>query len=142
MKRSGPPQRKTPLKPTGPIRPKWPPQTARERRPAPAKRRSQGKMPTAVTEAVKARSRGVCELCAAAPAIHMHHRRLRSQGGRDAVENLAHLCRRCHNDAIHGNPDWAKRHGWIVPSWADPDDVEPVRGCGLGCKIDHVGELS
>lgn len=99
-------------------------------------------MPVAVVEAVKARSGGVCELCRDAPATHMHHRRLRSQGGRDTVENLAHLCNICHNVTIHGNPDWAKRHGWIVSSWAAPEDVAPLRGCALECREDHVGELS
>lgn len=141
MKRS-PLTRSTPLKRSGPIQPKWPPQGSREKR---AKRLSRSKMPSTVQDAVRRRSRGVCELCGSAPAAHLHHRRLRSQGGQNTYENLADLCHACHNssdDAVHANVDWARRHGWIVPSWADPAEVDTVVGCPIDCLVDHTAKLS
>jgi 5-methylcytosine-specific restriction endonuclease McrA len=154
MKRS-PLQRKTPLlRSNDPQRrldgndPPMPLAKARQRSPKThraARKQSQGKMSTHVVQAVKRRSRGRCERCGTAPATQLHHRRLRSQGGRNTLENLVDLCAPCHNasaDAIHANVDWAHRHGWIVPSWQDPADVEPVVGCLLDCAVDHFAELS
>jgi hypothetical protein len=53
---------------------------------------------------------------------HLHHRKLRSQGGMGLAENGITLCFQCHS-AVHASPGHAVRSGWIVPSWADPLEV-------------------
>lgn len=91
-----------------------------------------------VVDAVQRRSMGRCELCRDAAGVQLHHRKLRSRGGEDTVENLLNLCRACHHDVVHGNVDWAHRHGLIVHSYANPRDVPVERGCGLDCEFDHT----
>jgi hypothetical protein len=91
---------------------------------------------SALHEAVTRRSRGICELCRDAPASEMHHRRMRSAGGLDIVDNILHLCRSCHHDTIHANPDWAYRHGFLLRR-AATDHPEPVIGCWSECTMDH-----
>jgi len=50
-----------------------------------------------------------CAACGKEPGSPPHHRKLRSQGGDDVPENLAHLGVRCHG-ALHGNP-WVDEDG-------------------------------
>lgn len=140
MKRS-PLARKTSLKSSGPIKPKWPPQGSREKR---TKRKSRGKLPDAVQQAIRHRSMGRCEAGVAPDCTgrgeHFHHRQLRSAGGGNTVENLADLCHLCHG-WVHAHPDWARRHGWIVPSWTTPEVTSPVAGHPRACD-GHCAELS
>lgn len=56
-------------------------------------------------------------------------------GGRDAGEewinshaNLLTLHRRCH-DWIENNPEHSRRHGWILPAGAHPEQT-PVYNTG------------
>lgn len=42
-----------------------------------------------------------CDSCELRPGIHVHHRKLRSQGGSDVESNLRWLCGFCH-DTAHG----------------------------------------
>jgi len=37
-----------------------------------------------------------CKVCGAV-SVDLHHIKYKSQGGKDNVENLIPLCRRCHN---------------------------------------------
>lgn len=63
---------------------------------------------------------------------HLHHRKLRSQGGLGVVENAATLDAACHH-WVHHTVAAAKALGLIVPSWADAE-ATPVltwRGPGL-----------
>lgn len=57
-------------------------------------------------QVVRERSEGLCEGHVAGVctrfASHVHHRRLRSQGGSNEPENLLHLCASCHS--------WCHRH--------------------------------
>jgi hypothetical protein len=83
-----------------------------------------------VRAAVLARDRW-CPWCGCpfADRAAVHHRRLRSQGGDDTVENLVALHPECHNvhpRSVHQNPRDAVERGFIVPSWADPADT-PLR---------------
>ena len=61
-----------------------------------------------------------CVRCGTPGALHVHHRRLKGQGGdprahTDCPCNLARLCHRCHGE-VHG-PDRreAEAAGYIVP---------------------------
>lgn len=61
----------------------------------------------------------ICVVCAEKPAVHTHHRKLRSQGGGDEPSNLLRVCLECHT-WIHGNPSDSYARGLLVHSWADP----------------------
>lgn len=100
-------------------------------------------MDTALKHRIHERSAGRCEMCGHPLGGEgvAHHRRLRSQGGTDTPANLLLLHDRCHR-GIHANPLWARRHGFIVPSWADPDTT-PVRPCGdLVCDHEAVADTA
>lgn len=81
------------------------------------------RMPPVVAEAVEDRAEGMCE--ALIPGVcngraeQLHHRQMRSQGGQHTVENLGHICHRCH-DHIHKHPAWAYGAGWLVHGWDVP----------------------
>ncbi len=79
-------------------------------------------------EALFIRSNGYCERCGGVlpESWAVHHRRLRSQGGKDELSNLVALHHECHNlgtDSVHLNPKKAIETGFIVPSWDTPEDV-------------------
>ena len=38
----------------------------------------------------------MCEVCRMRPAIDLHHRQFRSQGGSDDPDNLILVCKKCH----------------------------------------------
>jgi len=65
---------------------------------------------------VRARSPCFCEIShvgCTGQAVHVHHKRRRSQGGTDDPENLLHLCRKGH-DFVHANPEISFRMGWLL----------------------------
>ena len=76
------------------------------------------------------RAKGYCEKCGeAGEDMALHHRKLKSRGGKDSVANLMVVHHKCHNlgtGSIHMNPANATVAGWMVPSWADPEDY-PIR---------------
>lgn len=79
-------------------------------------------------EQVFERCQGYCEKCGGSlpESWALHHRKLRSQGGKDSVQNLVALHHACHNmgtDAVHLNPASAVRDGFIVPSWAKAEST-------------------
>lgn len=85
------------------------------------------------------RSRGRCEFCGRDlnNSAHVHHRKLRSQGGGDEPENLV-IVHPEHHRMAHENPSFAYAHGWMVHSWDDPETVAVVRCRGVhGCT--HEG---
>lgn len=71
-----------------------------------------------VRQRVQSRSRGICEVCRQSDGLHLHHRKMRSQGGPDTAANLLLVCLGCH-DYIHANPVEAYENGWLVPGWKD-----------------------
>lgn len=70
-----------------------------------------------VRQWVSGRADGRCEV-REAPGCwgggeQAHHRRMRSQGGTDAPENLLWVCERCHR-WIHDHPEVAYTRGWLI----------------------------
>lgn len=81
-------------------------------------------MPQETVDTVHARSGYRCEGCGG-HSHHLHHRKLRSQGGGHEVSNILGLCRPCH-DWAHQHPALARERGWIVKGSRDPREV-PAR---------------
>lgn len=78
-------------------------------------------IPNRVRKALCARSSGstilgLCEICGHG-GTNAHHRRNRSQGGRDVLSNLILVCGSgttlCHG-AITENPNWAESRGYTI----------------------------
>ena len=96
-----------------------------------------------VAETVLARAKGYCECCGLpCDEFALHHRRLRSQGGKDEVCNLIAVHHSCHNlgtNSIHNRPGIAKVKGWIVPSWADPAEYPLHLPDGKVVRLDNEG---
>ena len=57
---------------------------------------------------ISERSNNICELCHSARAIQVHHLKYRSSGGNNDLDNLIHLCLKCHYE-MHNNPEYIKR---------------------------------
>jgi 5-methylcytosine-specific restriction endonuclease McrA len=85
----------------------------------------------AITPALIERAGGQCEL--KIPGVCMkgmsrtlplcaHHRKLRKHGGSSTLENLLWLCAGCHR-WVHDYPQTSYGEGWLVHSWAAPEDV-------------------
>ena len=79
-----------------------------------------------IAETVLARAKGYCEACGLpGDDFALHHRKLKSRGGKDEVANLIAVHHKCHNlgtDSIHLNPQKATIKGFMVPSWALPEE--------------------
>lgn len=129
MRRSPMPPRRTSLpRSSSPLR-----RTPLAARPAEPTRRSKATkpdVPASVRRAVRERSGGICEACGTDRAEHVHHRKLRSQGGRHEPANLLHVSHACHAE-IHATPKRAYGLGLLVRRADDPASV-PVRMFGVG----------
>ena len=84
------------------------------------------KVLTEIRAVVLLRCAGYCEKCCNAlpESWALHHRKLKSRGGKDAVENFVALHHGCHNldtDSVHLNPSKAEDKGLMVGSWQDPE---------------------
>jgi hypothetical protein len=82
---------------------------------------------TALREAVLARCQNYCELCgnALTDTFALHHRKLKSRGGKDTIDNLVALHHACHNmgnNAVHLNVQKATVSGHMVPTYATPSE--------------------
>jgi 5-methylcytosine-specific restriction endonuclease McrA len=96
-------------------------------------RPSKTPIPPEIAEAVALRANGACEACRFPLSdwdAHIHHRKLRSQGGEHTEANLLYVHNYCH-EAIHSSKlsGVAYDFGLLVRSWLDPADV-PVRPFG------------
>lgn len=81
-----------------------------------------------VVRLVEDRAQGYCEACggSARSSMALHHRKLKSRGGKDTVSNLIRVHHECHNlatDSIHLNPARAETLGHMVGSWQDPAEA-------------------
>lgn len=89
--------------------------TAIRRTPFPRRRPAKSTViPWTVRQEVEARSGGLCEWPSCPEqATDLHHRLMRSQGGKHTVENLAALCR-SHHRHIHDHPAQSYESGWLI----------------------------
>jgi len=93
-------------------------------------------MKTDLREIVWLRCGGYCERCGI--PLHendfaLHHRKLKSRGGKDELSNLVALHHYCHNlgtDSVHLNPEDATREGFMVASWSNPEETPVTLGDG------------
>lgn len=80
--------------------------------------KSKGEFSPAVRAEIERRSGGKCEACTPicrSKAVHIHHIRRRSQGGKGTVANGLHVCSICHT-WIHDHPKEAEARGWLLRS--------------------------
>ena len=102
-------------------------------------------MDKSVRELVWKRCRGYCEKCGT--SINsvdwaFHHRKLRSQGGKDSASNGLALHNFCHNIAkgsVHQNPKDSAEKGYIVKSWESPETKPLLRPNGSWVTLDNLG---
>lgn len=88
-------------------------------------------IPKKVREALRERSSGYpeygrCEICGF-QATNAHHRRNKSQGGRDVLSNLLMLCgsgTTGHHGDVTMHPEWAARCGYTIRN--GEDTTKPV----------------
>jgi hypothetical protein len=96
-----------------------------------------------IAETVLNRAGNYCEKCGKVGSdFALHHRKLKSRGGKDSVANLMAVHHGCHNldtDSIHANPAQATKMGWMVPSWADPEDYPIHLPDGFIVRFDDQG---
>jgi len=76
-------------------------------------------------KALYERCKGCCEFCGGALPENWaaHHRKLRSQGGKDDLDNVVALHHECHNlgtNSVHLNPQKSYEDGFMVHSWQNP----------------------
>lgn len=87
----------------------------------------------AVRPTIERRSQGWCEVrlpgCAGR-AAHVHHRKLRKQGGDNSPANLLAACQICHHLA-HSYPLASYEAGFLVRATSDPDRIPVTPGGGL-----------
>jgi hypothetical protein len=77
---------------------------------------------------VEERASWYCEVCGkvATESMALHHRKLKSRGGKDSASNLIRVHHSCHNmstGSIHANPAWAEDMGYMVASWQEPHEA-------------------
>lgn len=97
--------------------PRAPKAAAKPMRQKSAKKTETDKELERIRPLVLARSKGVCEVKAEGcegRAVHMHHRRMRSQGGRHTLSNLIHTCAYCHFVCHHAEDRYER--GWLIRS--------------------------
>lgn len=83
-----------------------------------------------------ARANGRCESCEVPLDINnfaLHHRKLKSRGGKDEISNVIAVHHYCHNmgtNSIHMNPTEATRRGLMVNSWDNPEEIPIILDSG------------
>ncbi len=99
-----------------------------------------------VVETVTGRAQGYCEVCGrvAEPSMALHHRKLKSRGGKNTVSNLIWIHHGCHNlntNSIHSNPQTSQNYGFMVGSWQEPDEVPMLSPDGTWVLLKNDGSL-
>lgn len=105
---------------------------------------AKSKFPPRLAEVITARSGEACEATVSPGCVghgqHLHHRKLRSQGGEHTAENCVSVCHVCHT-WIHANTGKSYEHGWLVRQWADPA-YQPVRIQGSWVRLSETYTLA
>ena len=101
----------------------------------------------AVVDLVIARAAGYCERCGgpALESMALHHRKLKSRGGKDTPSNLIWVHHSCHNlatDSIHLAPKEATAKGYMVSSWQDPEETPMLTPEGLMVLLLNDGTIT
>ena len=110
-----------------------------------ARKKKKNRVPTEVGNAVVERAHGNCEIMnpdaqCTGYREHLHHRKLRSQGGEHTVENLVGVCHRCHY-WLHAHPAISYANGWLVKGAKDPAKI-PFRRRGILSYLHEDGGLT
>ena len=96
-----------------------------------------------VVDIVLERAGYYCEACGQnGDNFALHHRKLKSQGGKDEPCNLIAVHHQCHNlgtHSIHLSPAKAIAKGQIVPSWAEPEETALHLPDGSKVLLDNEG---
>ena len=99
-----------------------------------------------VVDKVLERAGYYCECCGLPCAnFALHHRKLKSRGGKDEASNLMAVHHECHNlgtNSIHLNPKRATYNGWMVPAWADPSEFPMCMPDGSKVLLDNEGNYT
>jgi hypothetical protein len=72
----------------------------------------------------------------------MHHRKLKSRGGKDEITNVLALHHHCHNlgtHSVHLAPTPATVQGYLVASWDDPSKIAVTLGDGQEALLTEDG---
>jgi hypothetical protein len=96
-------------------------------------------------EIVLRRCDGYCEKCGIplSADFALHHRKLKSRGGKNDVTNLVALHHNCHNmgtESVHMKPEEATRRGLMVSSWDDPASVPVTLDDGSSVLLTEDGQ--
>lgn len=95
-------------------------------------------VPANVRKLVRERARHRCERCGNPDAHQLHHRLLRSRGGKDTPANLVLLCSPGCHDWLHHEVKQAEDDGWILRSRSFPN-LKPLRMGRRWVLLDDVG---
>lgn len=103
-------------------------------------------MDKALVELVEGRAGYYCEICGlpATESMALHHRKLKSRGGKDSASNLIRIHHSCHNlssDSVHLNPKAAEEKGYMCPSWSEPDEYPFTRPDGTQVLLLNDGTI-
>lgn len=100
-------------------------------------------IPAKTRAALRVRAHDTCERCGERFANNAHHRKNRSQSGRDELSNLLLLCGSgctgCHG-YVTEHPADSYEHGWSVRSTADPALI-PVLYRGRWVHLHNSGAV-
>jgi hypothetical protein len=101
-------------------------------------------IPKPIRRGVEERCQGRCEGCGKTllPGWECHHRKLKSQGGKDELSNLVALniwdCA-CHPRAHSKRKEFGEPNGLIVPSTQDPAEVPVLLWGAVRVHLDDEG---
>ena len=103
-------------------------------------------MDKAIVKIVTERATFYCEVCGqvASESMALHHRKLKSRGGKDTPANLIRVHHECHNlgsDSIHANPAISEDRGHMVSSWKKPEETPFLRPDGSLVLLDNEGSI-
>lgn len=86
------------------------------------------RIPQAVADEVRERSRGICEMrmteySCTVTATEFHHKKSRARGGSNTARNIVHGCHNCHRAVTEHRPGTARfrTHSWQEEGKSEED---------------------